>query len=150
MSCMADVYTYVYTTYIRKHTYAYAHVRVWQTYIPTLYYIYTKAHICICTRSRMADVYTHIYTTYIRVWQTAWEDKHYELAEKRFYRTCFSRKGQLGYILTVWFICARAHTHAHLHTHTHSHLLVCVCLCMYVCMYVCVYVCIYVCMHACI
>jgi len=32
---------------------------------------------------------------------TAWEDKHYELAEKRFYRTCFSRKGQLGYILTV-------------------------------------------------
>jgi len=30
-----------------------------------------------------------------------WFEKHYQAAEDRFYRTCFARKGELGFILSV-------------------------------------------------
>mmetsp|Transcript_24110 Transcript_24110/g.20265 ORF Transcript_24110/g.20265 Transcript_24110/m.20265 type:complete len:421 (-) Transcript_24110:164-1426(-) len=52
--------------------------------------------------SDQAKVYrSWIEALFPRSAQPEWTSAHYEAAEQRFYNTCFSRKGQLGFILTV-------------------------------------------------
>ena len=43
-----------------------------------------------------------VYRSWIEaLFPNEWDERHYSLAEMRFYNTCFSRKGTLGFILTV-------------------------------------------------